>query len=112
MGIWSNAFRMPRHPDLTEQEKTFLAGVALKVRRREMGQVAALTVESTRPLHNLGSQALVFLMPMLGALFGRERAEKAVKLLENPKAMDFFLKELESVSETDDNGAKNVKKRP
>lgn len=111
MSMWSNAFKMPEHPDLTGQERTFLSGVALKVRRRAMGQVAALTMESTRPFHHLGSQALVFLLPILGAAFGREQADKAVKLLENPKAMDFFVKELESASETDDNGAQPCQKK-
>jgi len=109
MGIWANAFKIPEPPEVTEQEKEFLLGVALKVRRRALGQVAAMTVESTRPFHHLGSQALVFLTPMLASLFGKEATEKIVKILENPKAMDFFVKELDR--DTDDNGAHHVKNR-
>ena len=107
MNIWANAFKMPAPPEVTEQQKEFLSGVALKVRRRRMGQVASMTIESTRPFHHLGSQALVFLMPMLSSLFGKDGTGKIIKILENPKAMDFFVKELDR--DTDENGAHHVK---
>lgn len=94
MGIWKNAFKLPGHRAVTEEEKGFLAGLALKINRRSLGNVAALALESTRPLHNLGSQALVFLTPILGAVFKKEELEKFVKLLENPNAIDFFINEL------------------
>ena len=41
-------------------------------------------------------------------LFGRAESERIIKLLENPKAVDFFLQELNGTS----NGANHVKKRP
>jgi len=94
MGIWKNAFKLPEHREITEAEKKLLAVLAEKINKRSMGTVTALAVESTRPLHNLGSQALVFLMPLLNAFLAKEDTEKYVKLLENPKAVDFFLKEL------------------
>ena len=109
MGIWTNAFKLPDHPDVTAEEKAFLSGLADKTRGRKMEFAAALAVESSKPLHNLGAQALIFLMPMLSQVFGREKAEKAAKLLENPKAVDFFLKELNGALP---NGANHVKKRP
>jgi predicted acetyltransferase len=94
MGIWKNAFKLPGHRAITEEEKKFLAGLALKINKRSMGNVAALALESTRPLHNLGSQALIFLTPILGAVFSKVELEKFVKLLETPRAIDFFLDEL------------------
>ena len=94
MGIWKNAFKLPGHRAVTEEEKVFLAGLALKINKRSMGNVAALALESTRPLHNLGSQALIFLTPILGAVFSKVELEKFVKLLENPCAIDFFINEL------------------
>lgn len=94
MGIWTNAFKLPGHREVTEEEKTLLSGLALKVNKRAMGNVTALALESTRPLHNLGSQALVFLTPMISALFSREETDRFVKLLENPKAITFFIDEL------------------
>ena len=109
MGIWTNAFKLPEHPDVTAQEKELLSGLAAKVRGRNMEFTSSLALESSRPLHNLGAQALVFLMPLLAELFGREESEKIVKLLENPKAIDFFLQELNAASP---NGANHVKERP
>lgn len=94
MGIWKNAFKLPGHRAVTEEEKGFLARLALKINKRSMGHVAALAIESTRPLHNLGSQAMIFLTPILGAVFKKEELERFVQLLENPKAIDFFLNEL------------------
>ena len=91
MGIWGNAFKLPGHRAVTEEEKKLLNSVALKINKRSMGTVAALALESTRPLHNLGSQALVFLTPMISAVFSREETEKFVKLLENPRAITFFV---------------------
>jgi len=96
MGIWTNAFKLPGHRDVTEDEKILLTGLALKVNKRAMGNVTALALESTRPLHNLGSQALVFLTPMISALFSREETDKFVKLLENPKAITFFIDKLDA----------------
>jgi len=109
MSIWANAFKLPDHPEVTPQEKELLSGLVLKVRGRNMEFTSTLALESSRPLHNLGAQALVFLMPLLTQLFGREEAEKVVKLLENPKAVDFFLKELNAALP---NGANHVKERP
>ena len=91
MGIWGNAFKLPGHRAVTEEEKKLLNSLALKINKRSMGTVVVLAIESTRPLHNLGSQALIFLTPMISAVFSKEETEKYVKLLENPKAMDFFI---------------------
>jgi len=96
MGIWDNAFKLPGHRAITEEEKKLLAGLARKINKRSMGNVTALAVESTRPLHSLGSQALVFLTPMISAVFNKEDTEKFVKLLENPNAITFFIDELNS----------------
>ncbi|HNW45365.1 MAG TPA: hypothetical protein PKI19_12740 [Elusimicrobiales bacterium] len=109
MGIWANAFKLPAPPDVTDQEKLFLSELAQKARGRNMEFASSLAIESSRPLHNLGAQALVFLMPLLTQLVSREKAERVVKLLENPKAIDFFLKELNA---TLPNGANHVKKGP
>lgn len=95
MSIWKNAFKLPGRRALTAEDKDFLRALALKINKRSMGNVTALAVESTRPLHNLGAQALVFLTPLLNAIFNKEETEKAVKLLENPDAVTFFIDELE-----------------
>ncbi|MBI4800919.1 MAG: hypothetical protein HY796_00160 [Elusimicrobia bacterium] len=116
MGIWKNAFKLPGHRETTEEEKKLLCGLAEKINKRSMGMVTALAFESTRPLHNLSAQGLIFLMPMLNAVFNKEEVEKFVKLLENPNAVSFFIEQLNPESA---NPAANparerdhVKKRP
>lgn len=94
MGIWSNAFKMPVHPDLTTEEKDLLLKVADKVRAKGLGDVASLSVDASRPLHGLGAQAFVFMKPLLSAFFGNQKTEKFIILMENPKAVDFFIKSL------------------
>ena len=100
MGIWKNAFKLPGRREVTEEEKKLLNGLALKINKRSMGTVVALALESTRPLHNLGSQALVFLTPMLNAVFNKEETDKFVKLLENPEAITVFIDELNAGGNT------------
>lgn len=95
MGIWKNAFKLPEHAEPTAGEKTFLGALAEKVNKRSLGMVTALAFESTRPLHNLGAQGLVFLKPILGAVLDHDGIEKFVKLLENPKAITFFIDQLD-----------------
>lgn len=109
MGIWDNAFKIPAPPEITPEDRELLASLAAKVRGRRMEFAASLALESTRPLHGLGAQALVFLQPLLAQVFGKDRAEHAARLLENPKAADLFLKELDS---TPPNGDEHVKKGP
>ncbi len=96
MGIWDNAFKIPAPPELTAADKALLSLLAGKVRGRKLEFAATLAVESSRPLQGLGAQALIFLMPLLQQVFGQEKSERAAKLLENPKAADYFLKELDS----------------
>jgi hypothetical protein len=94
MGIWDNAFKLPDPPEATEEEKKLLDVLADKVRARKMGDMAALTLESTKPLHNLGAQGVVFLGPMLNMFFQKEEVSRYVKLLENPKAVAYLVERL------------------
>lgn len=94
MGIWSNAFKMPVHPDLTAEEKAAVEMMAGRINRRSLGWTASLALESTRPVHNLGAQGLIFLSPMLSIVFSRKEVEKYTRLLENPKAVDLLLEKL------------------
>ncbi len=110
MGIWSNAFKIPEPPEPTPEEKKLLDVLAEKVRRRGMGEIAAFTVESTAPLHNLGAQGITFIEPALTMLFKKEEVEKYRALLENSKAVKYLVSQLNA--ETEEKDASNVKKRP
>lgn len=108
MGIWDNAFKIPEPPEPTPEEKRLLDVLAEKVRRRGMGEIAAFTVESTAPLHNLGAQGITFIEPALTMLFKKEEVEKYRALLENSKAVKYLVSQLNAEPED----ASNVKKRP
>ena len=108
MGIWNNAFKIPEPPEPTPEEKKLLEILAEKVRRRGMGEIAAFTVESTAPLHNLGAQGITFIEPALTMLFKKEEVEKYRALLENSKAVKYLVSQLNAEPED----APDVKKRP
>ena len=94
MGIWDNAFKLPEPPEATAEEKKLLDALADKVRARRMGDLAAMALESTRPMHNLGSQGIVFLGPMLSMFFQKEEVLRYAKLLENPRAVAYLTERL------------------
>ncbi len=114
MGIWNNAFKLPSYPEITAAEKLLLDELAGKVRKRGMGDTAAIAIESTKPLHNLGSQGAVFLAPMLNMVFKKETVSLYTRLLENPKAVSYLSERLAMPGgENEDiQGEPNVTKRP
>ena len=94
MGIWENAFKLPVHRAVNDGEKKTLDLIAEKIKKRALADMAVLVLESTRPAHNLGSQGLVFLAPMLGIIFDKSEVEKFTGLLENPKAVSYLVEKL------------------
>jgi len=94
MGIWDNAFKLPEPPEATAEDKKLLDALAAKVRARQMGDMAAMALESTRPMHHLGSQGIVFLGPMLSMIFEKDEVLGYAKLLENPKAVAYLVERL------------------
>ncbi|HAH32579.1 MAG TPA: hypothetical protein DCL44_09740 [Elusimicrobia bacterium] len=94
MGIWGNAFKLPACKAVTDEEKKTLDLIAGKIKKRALADMAVLVLESTRPLHNLGSQGLVFLTPMLTMVFARSEVEKFTKLLENQNAVSYLVEKL------------------
>jgi hypothetical protein len=115
MGIWANAFKTPVPPDLTAEERSLLDSLAKKVNDRgELGDMAAFALESTRPVHHLGSQGIVFLTPMLSMIFAKEEVARYARLLENPKAVTYLVERLQAEPEKKpaSQGEPNVKDRP
>ena len=94
MGIWKNAFKLPKNKVVSLDEKKLLFKLAEKVKRRKMSDIILLSIESSRPVHNLGAQSLIFLMPFITMIFKKEKAERFVKILENPDAVSFFIEQL------------------
>ncbi|MCK4936360.1 MAG: hypothetical protein KAR84_05855 [Elusimicrobiales bacterium] len=106
MGIWKNAFKLPKNKIVSEEEKKLLLKLSDKVKKRGLSDIIVLSIESSRPVHNLGAQSLIFLMPFITMIFKKEMAERFVKILENPDAVSFFIEQL-----TDDSSEKNRSKK-
>ena len=94
MGIWKNAFKLPKNKVVTEEEKKLLLKLSDKVKKRGLSDIIVLSIESSRPVHNLGAQSLIFLMPFITMIFKKAQAERFVKILENPDAVSFFIDDL------------------
>ena len=110
MDIWKNAFKLPKNKVVSEDEKKLLLKLADKVKKRKMSDIILLSIESSRPVHNLGAQSLIFLMPFITMIFKKAQAERFVKILENPDAVTYFIEQLadDSVdSSKEKNGEKN-----
>ncbi len=94
MNIWKNAFKLPKNKVVSLDEKKLLLKLADKVKKRKMSDIILLSIESSRPVHNLGAQSLIFLMPFITMIFKKAQAERFVKILENPDAVTYFIEQL------------------
>ena len=63
--------------------------------RRNMSVPAIMFLESVRPLNFVGSQAMVFLQPILSRFFTREEYDKLAVILEKREVIDLLIKEIE-----------------
>jgi hypothetical protein len=83
-----NAFALPSERGLTDEERDWLAKVAREIVRRRLSAPAAFMIESLRPVQYLGSQAVVFLKPLLRIVVSEGQVERLASLLERPAALD------------------------
>ena len=63
--------------------------------KRQLEVPANMFLESVRPLNFLGSQALVFLQPILGMVLNPAEVEKFAKLLEKRNALPRLIEKIE-----------------
>lgn len=90
-GFWGklrHAFAIdPEAEAITSEEEALLARVAVGVVRRGLEVPAGMFLESVRPLSFLGSQALVFLQPILAMVLNPTEVETFATLLEKRSAL-------------------------
>jgi len=97
---------------LTEAERDlWLERIAEAVVRRRMEAPAVLALELHRPLHFLGSQALIVATPFLGALVGVENVLKLSRLLEDGRNIDRLIERLERPTHAVPTGAETSGKQ-
>jgi hypothetical protein len=84
------------------EDEELLAAVAGRVARHRMELPAVLFLESVRPLNFVGSQALVFLQPLLTALFDWSQYERFVALAAERQNLDRLTCLIERAAEARD----------
>ncbi|GAX59698.1 ATP-dependent Zn protease [Candidatus Scalindua japonica] len=60
-----------------------------------MSVPAIMFLESVRPLNFIGSQAMIFLKPVLSRFFTREEYHKLAIILEKREVVDLLINEIE-----------------
>lgn len=89
---WDHAFAVEGETDVdwSEGERELVEQLARFVVRRRMTSVAVMTLESSRPLSFIGSQALAFLAPLLTLIFNSADVDRFIGLLEKRRSVDFI----------------------
>jgi hypothetical protein len=89
---WSHAFAIADDSETTwpQGERDLIDKLAQVVVRRRMTTVALMTLESSRPLNFVGSQALAFLAPLLTLIFSKADVDRFIQLLEKRQSVDLI----------------------
>mgnify|MGYP001562322087 CR=1 FL=1 len=90
----AHAFAVKGEP-LSIEDEALLDRLAAEVAKRRMQAPAILFLESVKPLNFVGSQALVFLQPLVGALFSTVQWERVTAILERREALELLIRRIE-----------------
>jgi len=88
----------PGPADPTPQQQSIVETVCAEIVRRHLATPALLFLEMSRPLNNLGSQALHFLTPFLSALTEAEAHRHLADFLEQRGSIDYICGRIEHLS--------------
>jgi hypothetical protein len=80
-----------------ERAHEIIEKVATFVATRRMASAAIMTIESLRPLHNIGSQVLYFLAPFAELIFNPTEYQEFAALLENDENIKYLLKRIDEL---------------
>jgi hypothetical protein len=78
-----------------ERQKELLEKIADQIVKRKMTTPAILFFESIKPLSFVGSQALVFLQPIVQAFLNRREYDEIVLMMEERENVEKLLVEIE-----------------
>lgn len=79
-----------------ERQKELLTKIADQIVKRKMTTPAILFFESVKPLSFVGSQALVFLQPIIQAFLNRREYDEIVLMMEERENVEKLLLEIEN----------------
>ena len=68
---------------------------SLFIIKKDLSVLAVMSLESTRPLHWLGSQAVLFFEPFLNILIKGEKLKLFREAMEDKRYVDYLLKRIE-----------------
>lgn len=83
----------------SEEEQALLEKVAVMVVRKRLGAPALMFLESIRPLNFLGSQAMIFLQPIVSLAVSTKEMEILARILERRKSISFLIELIEKKEE-------------
>ena len=80
-----------------ERAREIVEKVANFIASRRMASAAIMTIESLRPLHNVGSQVLYFLAPFAELIFNPKEYQEFAALLEKDENIKLLLKRIDEL---------------
>ena len=83
------------HSGFSAEDEALLDRVARYIVARHMTTPAVLFLESMRPLNFVGSQAMVFLRPILASFFSAQDYERLAAILEKRQSVDALIGRIE-----------------
>ncbi len=78
-----------------ERAKELLAKIAHQIVKRKLSVPAIMFLESVKPLSFIGSQALIFLQPMVQAFLNRKEYDEFAVMMEDRENVELLLQEIE-----------------
>jgi hypothetical protein len=87
----------PGPAEPTERQREVVETLCREVVRRRMTTPALLTLEMTRPLNHLGSQALVFFRPFIQALTDADGHRHLAEFLEHRGSVEYLCRRIEAL---------------
>ena len=80
-----------------ERAHEIVEKVARFIAERRMASAAIMTIESLRPLHNVGSQIMYFLAPFAELIFKPKEYQEFAALLEKDANIKLLLKRIDEL---------------
>jgi hypothetical protein len=81
--------------DITQRQVELLEKIADRIVKYRMAMPAILFLESVRPLNYVGSQAMVFLAPVVHSLFSAREYDEIQQALEHRQTISYVVDLLE-----------------
>lgn len=88
----------PGPAEPTPEQQPIVETVCAEIVRRHLATPALLFLEMSRPLNNLGAQALHFLTPFLSVLTAADAPAHLADFLEQRGAIDYICRRIEHLS--------------